>query len=102
MQPPKNMLERIFKGWSGDPVGPHSLRRTVATQLEEEGFADRQLVGRILNHTPQGVTARHYLGGSGLDQMRKTLQRWADFLDRIKAGEAGKVVNIERFRRRAG
>jgi integrase len=102
MQPPKGMLERIFKDCPGERVTPHSLRRTTATLLEERQFADRQLVGRILNHTPQGVTARHYLGGSGLDQMRKVLQWWADFLDRLKAGKEDKVVNIEQFRRRTG
>ena len=102
MWPPKSMLERIFKDCPGERVTPHSLRRTVATQLEEKGYADQQLVGRILNHTPQGVTAKHYLGGSGVEQIRKALQRWADFLDRLKAGEEDKVVNIEEFRRRTG
>jgi integrase len=100
MQPPKHMLNRIFKDDSTGSVSPHALRRTVATQLEEEGFADKDLVCRILNHTPQDVTSKHYLGGSGLDKMRGALQRWADYLDRLKVGKEDKVVNIEQRRRK--
>jgi integrase len=101
MRPPKGVLGRVFKDCPGDPVAPHALRRTTATQLEEQGFADRQLVSRVLNHSDQSVAGKHYLGGQGIQQMRKALQRWADFLDRLKAG-GGEVVDIERFRRRAG
>ena len=101
MQPPKTMLSRIFKETSSGTVSPHSLRRTFATQIEELGFADRPLVGRILNHTPQDVTSKHYLGGTGMDQIREALQRWADFLDRLKAGLEDKVVDIKQLRSRA-
>jgi integrase len=101
MLPPKAMLNRIFKEAPGDNVSPHALRRTVATQLEDLEFADKNLVSRILNHTPQDVTDRHYLGGLGLDKMRDALQRWANYLDRLKAGKEDKVVDLERARRKA-
>jgi integrase len=102
MLPPKAMLNRIFKQATGGSVSPHALRRTVASQLEELGFADKNLVSRILNHTPTDVTGRHYLGGLGLDRMRDALQRWANYLDRLKAGKEDKVVDLERIRRKAG
>jgi integrase len=102
MQPPKAMLIRIFKEVPDDNVSPHALRRTVATQLDELGFADKNLVSRILNHTPQDVTGKHYLGGSGLDKMRVALQGWADYLDRLKAGKEDKVVKMNGYRRQAG
>jgi integrase len=102
MQPPKTMLERIFKETPGDNVTPHSLLRTAATQLEELGFTEKTMVSRILNHTPQDITSKHYLGGTGLEQMKKVLQKWADYLDRLKAGREDRVIDINQLRRLAG
>ena len=38
------------------PFTPHDLRRTAATNLGEIGYSNH-LIGKILNHTDQGVTA---------------------------------------------
>lgn len=54
---------------------PHDLRRTVATGLAAAKLADWALLQRILNHTPQGVTAR-YERHPYLDEMRVALTGW--------------------------
>jgi hypothetical protein len=68
--------------------------------LEEQGFAEKPMVSKILNHTPQDVTSKHYLGGSGLKQIREVLQGWADYLGRLKKGLEDKVIGIEQLQRR--
>jgi integrase len=60
----------------------HDLRRTVATELARLG-ASQSLIGRILNHVPEGVTARHYDRYEYLDEKRAILQRWAKCLSEI-------------------
>jgi integrase len=42
------------------PFSPHDLRRTFAT-LAQKISGDELLTKALLNHAPQGVTARHYI-----------------------------------------
>lgn len=93
------ILERIFNGFPGDKITPHSLRRTVATQLVELSFADKPLLVRILNHTPQGVTDKHYIGAKEMDKIKSALQQWAGYLDRLKAGLEDRVVEISTYKK---
>jgi len=54
---PKNPESRTYpKRWDFEKFTPHDLRRTCATHLVGLGF-NQLLVGHILNHTDQSVTA---------------------------------------------
>ena len=44
---------------AGHRATPHDLRKTFATQLAMLGTNDGLIV-KMLNHTPAGVTERHY------------------------------------------
>lgn len=44
------------------------------------------IVGRVLNHAPQGVTAKVYALHSYAPEKRSALERWAAELDRAVAG----------------
>jgi integrase len=61
------------------------LRRTVATRLGELGFG--AVVGRVLNHKPQGVTQKHYDQHLYLTEISAALRAWNDELLRVLADE---------------
>jgi|CXWL01.1.fsa_nt_gi integrase len=61
----------------------HDLRRTVATHMVRLGISEL-VVGRVLNHAPQGVTARTYALHSYEAEKRDSLSAWADELDCTK------------------
>lgn len=104
MDPPKGILHRIHKKsldariGKPEPIAPHSLRRTMATMIEETGIADPSLISRILNHTVDDVTHKHYLHSKNLERIRTVLQRWANWLDRLKNGQEEKVLDIAKYK----
>ena len=67
--------------------GTHDLRRTMATRLADMGVSD-DVVSRILNHAPSGVTRRHYNHSSRFDQMRVALDAWSEQLSQLVKGAA--------------
>jgi integrase len=72
----------------------HDIRRTVATHMVRLGVTET-IVGRVLNHAPQGVTARTYALHSYAPEKRSALDRWAAEIDRTVAGrEPENVVKI--------
>ncbi|MBN9323510.1 MAG: tyrosine-type recombinase/integrase [Delftia acidovorans] len=62
-----------------EPATAHDLRRTAATGMRRLRV-DRDTVGLVLNHTPTGVTARHYDHHEGEEEKRDALNRWAQHL----------------------
>lgn len=58
---------------------PHDLRRTAATGIARLGFSN-EVIGRVLNHTVQGVTAI-YNRYRYDDQVEEALTSWADLLE---------------------
>jgi Plasmid encoded RepA protein/Phage integrase family len=74
----------------------HDLRRTVATWLGEAGIA-AEVIERVLNHAPQGVTDRHYNHAALREPMRRALDAWAVQLRAIVDGKAP-ASNVERMR----
>ena len=93
----KAALDRIIAAGEGGDLKPwrlHDIRRTVATHLVRLGVTET-IVGRVLNHAPQGVTARTYALHSYAPEKRSALDRWAAELMRAIAGdETKKVVPI--------
>jgi integrase len=83
----------ITEAWT-----PHDLRRTCASHLGAAGYAD-EVIGRILNHTRQGVTARY--NRHAYDQeIEVALSAWGRKVARIVAGEKPeKVVTLRRSKR---
>jgi integrase len=64
---------------------PHDLRRTAATLMVSRGFADRDLVSKILNHAETGVTAVYDRAERDTEK-RKALVAWGAEVERIVAG----------------
>ncbi|MCK6371292.1 MAG: tyrosine-type recombinase/integrase [Gammaproteobacteria bacterium] len=78
---------------------PHDLRRTCASGMAALGTS-RLVVGKVLNHTDDSVTAiydRHDYA----DEKRQALDTWAAHLQAVIAGEKSKVVPMKNRSRRA-
>jgi integrase len=71
-----------IKGLTGVDFRTHDLRRTVATSLAAAGVPTN-VVGRILNHTERGATARHYNWHSYDQEKKATLDRWGRIVEQI-------------------
>jgi integrase len=86
-----------FIAASGDPIEPwtlHDLRRSAATHMVRLGVLE-EVVGRVLNHAPKGVTAKVYALHTYAPEKRSALDRWAAELMRaVSGGGADKVVSI--------
>lgn len=67
------------RGWPS--VGPHDLRRTMATRMAEEPICgSTDVIASILNHSPQGVTRQVYVRANYLPQARLLVEAWGQQL----------------------
>ncbi|MES2001571.1 MAG: tyrosine-type recombinase/integrase [Pseudomonadota bacterium] len=72
----------------------HDFRRTAATEMVRLGVLE-EVVGKVLNHTPQGVTAKIYALHRYEPEKRNALDRWAAEVFRAVEGRShDKVVPI--------
>lgn len=82
------------KGGEMAPWRLHDLRRTAATEMVRLGITT-ETVGRVLNHAPQGITAKVYALHEFAPEKRSALDRWAAELMRaVESKPAGKVVKL--------
>ena len=65
----------------------HDLRRTAATHMVRLGVTEL-VVGRVLNHAPQGVTARTYALHSYEPEKRSAVTKWAAEIDRVMSKDS--------------
>lgn len=65
----------------------HDLRRSAATHMVRLGVLE-EVVGRVLNHAPKGVTAKVYALHSYAPEKRSALDRWASELMRAVDGKS--------------
>ena len=72
----------VAKGTTLRPWRLHDLRRTAATHMVRLGVAEL-VVGRLLNHAPQGVTAKIYALHSYEAEKRQAFNMWGDEIDRM-------------------
>lgn len=83
----KGKLDR-FMEVSGKAMAPwtlHDLRRTAATHMVRLGVLE-EVVGRVLNHAPKGVTAKVYALHGYAPEKRSALDRWAAEVARALTG----------------
>lgn len=86
-----------FMAASGNVIASwtlHDLRRSAATHMVRLGVPETT-VGRVLNHAPQGVTAKVYALHSYAPEKRGALDRWAAEVLRAVSGlPVNKVVKL--------
>lgn len=74
----KATLDRLLGAGGDDALKPwrlHDLRRTAATHMVRLGVTET-IVARVLNHAPQGITARTYALHSYEPEKRHALEVW--------------------------
>jgi len=79
---------------SAETLTFHGLRDTAATSLQRMG-ASWEIIQRVLDHKPQGVTAR-YAGYDYPEEHRRWLDRWCRYLLAAATGdsESGEVLRF--------
>lgn len=73
--------------------GPHDLRRTMATVMEEQLKVSHRIVKAVLNHKDPSVTAR-YSVGELIDEKREALERWEGYLARVFQAASNNALSL--------
>jgi integrase len=85
----------LWKLWNSvaDGFTPHGVRSTFSTWAHDSGF-ETQHIEAQLNHVDRNETRACYNRAKYLEQRRKMLEAWADYLDGLKSG--AKVIPIRK------
>ena len=70
-------------GYSGDQMTGHGFRSMASTLLNEQGIHP-DLIELQLAHQEKNKTRAAYNRVQRLDERRKMMQSWADYLDRLR------------------
>ena len=94
------MIAALHRMGYKDKMTVHGFRAMARTLLVESLGFPAEYVEQQLAHAVKDANGRAYNRTTFLDQRRDMLQTWADFLDRLKAGDAT-VVPMRRAGNRA-
>ena len=91
-----NTFNAAFRrmGYDQQTVTAHGFRATARTIMDEVLQQRVDLIEHQLGHTVKDALGRAYNRTSHLPERHKMMQRWADYLDMLKAG--GKVIPLRR------
>jgi integrase len=74
----------LFALGYGDTMTAHGFRTTASTLLNEQGWSP-DAIERQLCHMPKDQVRKAYNRAQYLDERRRMMQSWADYLDSLKA-----------------
>jgi integrase len=77
-------------GYAGDEMTWHGFRALASTRLNEIGFAP-DVIERQLQHQERNKVRAAYNRSQLLDERRKMMQAWADYLDGLRQ-DSGSVI----------
>ncbi|MBK6743607.1 MAG: integrase arm-type DNA-binding domain-containing protein [Hydrogenophilales bacterium] len=83
-----------YLGFDGEEAVGHGFRATARTILDEVMGYPVHIIEQQLAHAVKDPNGRAYNRTAHLPQRREMMQKWADYLDELKAG--AKVLNIKR------
>lgn len=91
-----NTLNACFRrmGYDNDTVTAHGFRATARTILDEVLGFRPDIIEHQLAHAVKDPNGRAYNRTAFIDDRRKMMQVWADYLDGLKAG--AKVIRLTR------
>jgi integrase len=81
-------------GYSNDEMTPHGFRAMARTVLDEVLQIRPDFIEHQLAHAVKDPNGRAYNRTAHLDERKKMMQLWADYLDGLKAG--AKVIPFNR------
>ena len=80
---------------------PHGFRATARTLMEEQLGLRSDLIEHLLSHIVRDATGEAYNRTKFFPERIRLMQRWADYLDDLKAGGGFMTNNVSIFRREA-
>ncbi|RJP48783.1 MAG: DUF4102 domain-containing protein [Anaerolineaceae bacterium] len=91
-----NTVNAAFRalGYDKDQVTAHGFRATARTILDEVLYVRVEYIEHQLSHKVKDANGRAYNRTTHLEERRKMMQLWADYLDGLKAG--AKVLPFKR------
>ncbi len=94
----ENTLNAAFRrmGYGKDEVTAHGFRATAKTILAERLKVPDSWVEHQLHHAVKDTNGRAYNRATFIDDRRKIMQDWADYLERLKSCETAKVIPLHR------
>jgi integrase len=72
-------------GYDSDVMTAHGFRTTASTLLNEQGWSP-DAIERQLCHMPRDAVRAAYNRAQYLDERRKMMQAWSDYLDGLRTG----------------
>ena len=72
-------------GYDSDTMTAHGFRTTASTLLNEQGWSP-DAIERQLAHSPRDQVRAAYNRAQYLDERRRMMQAWSDYLDSLKNG----------------
>ncbi|MBV5316895.1 MAG: tyrosine-type recombinase/integrase [Desulfobulbaceae bacterium] len=78
-----NALRRM--GYSQEELHVHGLRATARTLIRQELGFDEEPIERQLGHAVKGPLGAAYNRADFVEERKKMMQAWADYLDKLKA-----------------
>ncbi|MGZ5621860.1 MAG: tyrosine-type recombinase/integrase [Methylobacter sp.] len=72
-------------GYDSDVMTAHGFRTTASTLLNEQGWSP-DAIERQLAHTPRDQVRAAYNRAQYLEERRRMMQSWGDYLDSLKNG----------------
>ena len=87
-------MRNAVYGLGFEAFSPHGIRSTGSTMLNEMGFR-ADLIEKALAHEQRNATRRSYDRSTLLEERRKMMQRWADYLAEQAAPDR-KVLHLRR------
>ncbi|MBU2887467.1 integrase arm-type DNA-binding domain-containing protein [Gilvimarinus agarilyticus] len=83
-------------GYDNETMTPHGFRAMARTLLDEELNYRVEWIEQQLGHAVKDVHGRAYNRTKHLEQRRKMMQHWSDYLDQLKAEtETGNVITAD-------
>jgi len=82
-------------GYDSDVMTAHGFRTTASTLLNEQGWSP-DAIERQLAHTPRDQVRAAYNRAQYLEERRRMMQSWGDYLDSLKNG--AQVIPIKKAR----
>ena len=80
-------------GYDSDTMTAHGFRTTASTLLNEQGWSP-DAIERQLAHSPRDQVRAAYNRAQYLDERRRMMQSWADYLDGLKNG--AQIISIRK------
>ena len=83
----ENTIRTALKslGYDSDVMTAHGFRTTASTLLNEQGWSP-DAIERQLAHSPKDQVRAAYNRAQYLDERRRMMQSWSDYLDKLKNG----------------